>query len=224
MAYNGELLVYDPDLSGQYRGKLSNFPMQLTVEQDAFVIGTLLGDGCLERRAHGVRLRIEHSLSQESYVRWKQLVLGELVTGTIMPVKAFHKKYRKFYESVRLYTFTDVVLLNYWDHFYPEGEKCIPLIIEKLLRHPLSLAVWLMDDGYKRNDCNAFRLNTDSFTKNEQELLCDALRNNFGIKSSVHKKGKYWNIYIPQKSAYQFADLVRPYIIPDLAYKIALTP
>jgi len=198
--------------------------MQLTTEQDALITGALLGDGCLERRVHGARLRIEHSRDQESYVLWKQKMLGEFVTGKTMLVHAFHKKYQKFYESVRLYTFSHAVLIPYWNQFYPQGRKHVPLEIGKLLNHPLSLAVWLMDDGYKRNDCNALRLNTDSFSEDEQALLRDALLDNFGIGSSLHKKGKYWNIYIPQKFAYQFADLVRPYIIPDLAYKIALTP
>ena len=81
-----------------------------------------------------------------------------------------------------------------------------------------------MDDGYKRNDCNALRLGTDSFTKNEQVLLQSVLRNNFGIETSLHKKGKYWNIYIPQKESKKFIDVVKPYIIPEFTYKIALTP
>ena len=81
-----------------------------------------------------------------------------------------------------------------------------------------------MDDGYKRNDCNAFRISTDSFTYHENKLLVKALKQNFGLDCTIHKKGKYWNIYIPRKSAYEFKDLVSPYIVPTLCYKIALTP
>ena len=81
-----------------------------------------------------------------------------------------------------------------------------------------------MDDGYKRNDCDAFRFNTDSFGRSEQQMLREVLEKNFGIDSTLHKKGKWWNIYIPQKSSKRFVELVQPYVIPSLGYKIALAP
>lgn len=62
-------------------------------------------------------------------------------------------------------------LIPNWDYFYPERKKIIPHNIQSFLHDPLSLAVWFMDDGYKRSDCNALRLGTDSFTKDEQYLL-----------------------------------------------------
>lgn len=42
------------------------------------VIGTLLGDGCLERNGVNVRLRIDHSVKQSSLVWWKFRELAEL--------------------------------------------------------------------------------------------------------------------------------------------------
>ena len=53
-----------------------------------------------------------------------------------------------------------------------------------------------MDDGYKRNDCNALRLNTDSFQLQEQRLLQKCLKKNFKIESNLHRKGRFWTIYI----------------------------
>ena len=104
------------------------------------------------------------------------------------------------------------------------SKKIIPDTICELLKSPLSLAVWFMDDGYKRNDCNAFRLGTDSFTLEEQKLLQNVLEKNFGIETKVHKKGRYWNIYIPERESKKFVRIIKPYIIPKLKYKIALTP
>lgn len=132
----------------------------------------MLGDGCLESRNKKTRLRLEHSINQQEYLLWKYKELKSVVTGKPMPVHAFHKKSQKYYESLRIYTFLDKSFNRFWRLFYSNKRKIIPLNIHKLLNHPLSLAVWFMDDGYKRNDCNAFRINTDSFTEREQNVLC----------------------------------------------------
>jgi LAGLIDADG DNA endonuclease family len=198
--------------------------MQLSNRQRAIIVGTLLGDGCLERNGRNVRLRIEHGITQESYVLWKHKELKSLITGRPMNVHAFHKKNQCFYDSLRIYTFSDSTFEFYWNSFYPNRKKVLPLNISELLTEPLSVAVWFMDDGYKRNDCNALRLSTDSFQQSEQQILCEVLKKNFGIDSTLHKKSRWWNIYIPQKSSKRFVELVKPYIIPSLQYKIALAP
>jgi hypothetical protein len=198
--------------------------MELSSRHRAIIVGTLLGDGCLERNGKNVRLRLEHGVAQESYVLWKYKELGSLITGKPMTVHAFHKKNRCFYDSLRIYTFSDSIFESYWNSFYPDTKKVLPSNISELLTDPLSVAVWFMDDGYKRNDCNAFRLGTESFQKSEQEHLCRILKKNFNLDSTIHKKGKWWNIYIPQKSSRKFVEIVKPYIIPSLQYKIALAP
>lgn len=198
--------------------------MQLTQRQNAIIIGTLLGDGCLERNGKHVRLRLEHGISQKFYLLWKYKELKKVITGNVMSLHYYHKVNKCFYDSFRAYTFSNQIFDMYWNTFYFNKKKIIPSRIHSILNHPLSLAVWFMDDGYKRNDCNALRLSTDSFTKNEQVILQSVLKDNFGIETSLHKKGKYWNIYIPKKESKKFVGLVKPYIIPELVYKIALTP
>ena len=198
--------------------------MRITTRQDAIIIGSLLGDGCLEKNGKWTRLRLEHGHIQKSYLVWKYKELKSLVTGKIMEVRVFKKAQKLFYYSYRMYTFSNPALDFYRNIFYVNKKKIIPEDFASLLKHPLSLAVWFMDDGYKRNDCNALRLSTDSFTKSEQYILQSVLKSNFGIETSVHKKGKYWNIYIPEKESKKFIALIQPYIIPELIYKITLTP
>ena len=198
--------------------------MHITTRQDAIIIGSLLGDGCLEKNGKWTRLRLEHGHIQKSYLVWKYKELKSLVTGKVMTVRYFNKTRKLPYESFRMYTFSDKALDFYRNKFYLNKKKIIPEDLALLLKHPLSLAIWFMDDGYKRNDCNALRLSTDSFTKDEQYILQSVLKNNFGIETSVHKKGKYWNVYIPERESKKFIALIKPYIIPELAYKITLTP
>ena len=198
--------------------------MRLSEHETAIITGTLLGDGCLERNGKFVRLRMEHSMTQKAYVLWKFAKLQRIVTGRPMKVHAHHKKSGMYYDSLRIYSRTNVLLEPFWEYFYGTSGKQVPLNISSLLRHPLAVAVWLMDDGYKRNDCNAFRFNTDAFAYEDQLRLCAALQTNFGIACSMHRKGKYWNIYVPQRSFGRLVDMTKRYVIPSLQYKIALAP
>lgn len=58
----------------------------------------------------------------------------------------------------------------YAARFLSGGRKRVPQEIEALLS-PLALAVWYMDDGHRRRDCNALRINTHAFTYEENERL-----------------------------------------------------
>lgn len=208
---------------GQYRGKLSNY-MELSDRQRAIIVGSMLGDGMLEKRWRYPRLRFGHGLVQKEYLFWKYNEFQNLTSSQPTLVNTWHKKMAQRYQSLHFGTRAMPELMEYWNAFYADGCKMIPKNIGELLIDPLSLAVWFMDDGYKRNDCNALRLNTDSFSGEEQKQLQLVLEKNFGIMSTIHRKGKYWNLYIPRASAYRFVQIVRPYIIPSISYKIALAP
>ena len=195
---------------------------KLSKRQTAIIVGSLLGDGCLEKRERGVRLRLDHGSRQKAYLFWKHKELQN-ISGKVLKVNYYHKVHNKSYENYRFSTFSNELLNIYWHTFYANGKKIVPPDINMLLNDPLALAIWFMDDGYKRNDCNALRLNTDSFSFDENVLLQEALKTNFGIETAIHKKGRYWNLYIPERYAKAFVDLVQPFIHKTLDYKIALT-
>lgn len=197
--------------------------MHLTKRQKDILIGLILGDGCLEKNGNNVRLRVEHGLKQGKYFRW---LYEEFRNISQKPriVSNKHSKNGKVYERLHFSTLSLECLNSYQSIFYKDKLKIIPGNIEKLLGTSLSLAIWFMDDGYKRNDCNALRISSDSFSKKDQLRLVKCLENNFYVKSKLHKKGKNWNIYIPQNYSLIFCDLVGPYIIPSMKYKVNLTP
>ena len=197
----------------------------LTSKQKEVLIGTLLGDGILELNERYPRLRIDHSVKQKEYVEWKYRIFCNLITGGI---KQFSQKLdwrtKKRYSHCRFNTISTPLLSEFYEMFYDGRRKQTPKNIDEILKKPLSLAVWFMDDGYKRNDCNALRINTDCFDSKEQELLQKCLKINFGIETKLHRKGKYWNIYIPNSQVKKFCNIVKSFIIPEMKYKISLTP
>jgi hypothetical protein len=198
--------------------------MEITDRQHAIIVGTLFGDGLLERNGRYVRLRVGHGLNQKEYLWWKYYELQELATDKPRIFSSYHKITKRNYEGLIFSTYSSPELEKYWKAFYPNGKKIVTRLACELLQDPLSLAVWHMDDGYKRNDCNALRLNTDAFAESGQKLLQNILEKRFGVAVNLHRKGKWWNIYIPQSEAKKFTKLVSPYILPALRYKIALAP
>lgn len=108
--------------------------------------------------------------------------------------------------------------------FYRNKVKFIPENICQILKSPLSLAVWFMDDGGRRNDSYGLFLNTLSFTKREQEMLIECLKRYFSLESRIHWVQDGYRIYIPSKESEKFCRTVYPYMIPSMYYKLSFDP
>ncbi len=197
----------------------------LTLRQKAILIGTLLGDGILELNGRNARLRIDHGIRQKDYVEWKHKEFSNLAPSGVRDfAQKIDCRTGKIYRHSKFDTFSNIFLNEFYRMFYIGRKKRVPSDIVEILKKPLSLAVWFMDDGYKRNDCNALRISTDSFNIKEQKLLLQCLKRNFQINARIHKKSKRRNIYIPSSEAQNFCDIIKPYIISTMNYKISLTP
>ena len=192
--------------------------LALTDEQKQLIIGTLLGDGSLIVNSWGkhYRLQIEHQVAHEEYVQWKYQKFYDWV---LSPPKMLGRT-----QSVKFRTMSHPELTALHALFYPEHRKVIPLNINELLRSPIALAVWFMDDGaYKSR--NTFTISTHCFVKrSEQYQLIQCLKANFGLHASLHNDGKGHRLYIPSQSGKKFKDIIRPYMVDCMRYKIGMTP
>jgi hypothetical protein len=185
------------------------------------IVGTILGDACLERNWKNVRLRIEHSESQRSLVEWKHGQFAMFQPSTPKRVEVFDSRTNKTYVSYRFLTRTTAILNEYFELFYGAGKtKHIPEAIYNLLTSPLSVAVWYMDDGSRRNDCRSGYFNTQGFSQNDVNLLRKCLSRNFNLETSVHYAAGRPRIYLARKHFERFCDMIRPHVIPDLQYKL----
>lgn len=200
--------------------------------QRNIVIGTLLGDGCLEFNGYrGTRLQIKQKEEHKQYVLWLYSHLADLCrTGPQQ-----RKDTNQWYFSTRaLVELTDLQKI-----FYSERKKKLPKAITKLITSPLSIAVWYMDDGtldYRPKSHYNFRLSTDSFTRTENEELVNMLKENFGVTASICNSlcrgQRYHRLYIGSKGRNTFLNLIQPYMIqpcfrrkvPPLEHHVNLTP
>jgi len=199
-------------------------PLHLSNTQKDVLIGTILGDACIESCTKESRIQIAHSEKQKNLVMWKYNHLKEWTLSPPKRIVFKDSRSHKTYYRWRFRTFSHPEFTRYKEIFYQNSRKIIPKNIAELLRSPLSLAVWYMDDGKRRPDCRGAYLDTICFPVKEQKRLMRCLEENFGIKGTrLHWNGDGYHIYIPYTSTPRLTALIKRYIIPSMIYKLPLT-
>lgn len=190
----------------------------LTGRQKSILIGKILGDGTLEKNGRYTRLKIAHTDKQREYVLWVYREFKNFATQKPKFVWS-GSRYGKV-GQFRFSTYSLPIFDHYRGIFYQGRKKIVPKTIVDLLKDPLSLAVWYMDDGYKRTDNSGLYLCTSAFTNREHSLLQNCLSKNFGIETNIHYAGGYARLHIPSRCKYMFCDQIRQFVIPSLEYKL----
>lgn len=187
---------------------MGNTVGSLSEVQREIIVGSLLGDGSMRCKTNAL-LEINHSVHQKSYVDWKYRHLLELVRT---PPKARNGNQGRI--AYRFVTRSLVELTPLYRLFYESGRKVIP----EVALTPLTLAVWFMDDGCRSR--RAVYLNTQQFTVGAQEALLEMLRDQWSINGTLNKDKAYYRIRISVGGTAKFVELIEPYVIPELRYKL----
>ena len=189
------------------------------------LIGALLGDCFGERLPNGgVRFRFKQSAAHKEYLFWLYDFFNKRgYCSNNLPInfkqKLCHGGGVKYHECYRFDTYSYSSLLDIYKLFYINKKKVIPNNIAELLT-PLALAVWIMDDGSFKSP--GLRIATNCFTKQEVELLKQALSTKFNIESSLHKNGGNYQLYINAGSMPLLKKIALPYFVPSMLYKLGL--
>lgn len=199
--------------------------LALSEKQRELLVGSLLGDGTMRlgKGARNTNLKIEQGLKQKDYVFWKYEVLKPFVlTEPRMSYRydTNKEKYSKswWFRTVRHPLLTEVFNLFYVGDGYRSGRKIVPNAIQNDLT-PLTLAVWIMDDGsYSRG---VLDISTYSFRLSEIELLQRAISNRYNIHFRLHSdRDKGYRMYCNKTETNALINVIIPYIIPSMMYKI----
>lgn len=196
----------------------------ISSREEEIIVGSILGDTHVAMLKNNARLEITHSEAQKDFVFWKYHELGKWVTAKPREVRIYDDRYKKTYTQWRFATNTNREFTKFHKMFYKNKVKFIPRNISEILITPLSLAVWFMDDGGRRNDSYGLFLNTLSFTVNEHELLQECLNKNFSLETRIHWIQDGYRLYIPSKHARHFCEIVYPHLIPSMYYKLSFNP
>lgn len=206
-----------------------NHPDNLSDYLNSVLIGIMLGDGFLYRSSATANTRFEMSFGNKYklYAENIELLFKDYISNSLKEVTIKGKD--RTYINYRLKTKTLPVFNQYHDLFYEEqmGKwgiikkvKIVPANIEKLL-DPIVLAYLIQSDG--SFSYNRVRIYTNSFTNAEVELLAKAINTNFSLFTGVtHDRNNQWILTIGSRQLNLLREIVSPYFVPSLLYRIGL--
>lgn len=180
----------------------------LTDEQIELVVGSMLGDGYLVKTTCGYAFRVNHGIAQKDYVDWKHNKLCDFVNS----------KPRQSGNTYYFRTVTHPKFIELREVFYRDRLKVIPKNLIETLMNPFILSVWIMDDGSR--DSRQLRINTQCFSQEEQVFLQNVLRAKLGIETTLNRDKQQFRLRVNAKSMGHLKELVMPYIIPSMFYKL----
>ena len=179
-------------------------------DQWSLILGSLLGDGYLVRTTRGYGFRVNHGIKQAKYVDWKYFKLKDFVNSPPRFAKGCY-----YFRTVSHDAFSSLQAL-----FYPKGKKEVPRELIASGMDPLALAIWIMDDGSREG--KQLRINSQSFSEDENHFLADVLRAKLGIEATINRDKKQFRLRISQASMPKLIEMVRPHFIPSMLYKLSL--
>lgn len=191
--------------------------LDLTERQKNIIYGTLLGDANIGINTKNARLAFTHGGNQQEYFDYKCSLFKDIL-GKINKSDRYDKRTDKWYHRYAVRLLAHPYFTELYNQLYVNGVKTVTQEwCDKLTAE--SIAFWFMDDG-----CNSGTLATNSFSKEECELLQQTLLKKFNIETTIHnqknKSGVQYLLYIRAKSRKTFYDLIIPYIIPSMEYKL----
>lgn len=184
-----------------------------TEELQQFIIGSLLGDGSFTNDS---RFSIAHSITQKNYCLWKHSILAKYdLAGKFSINTIYNNRYKSGYiEEARFKSLKHPMFKKIRDINYINNRKIL-LDNDILNIEPLGLAIWYMDDGYVTND--SLQICSERFDLQTVQKLANLLLTKFKIDTTINSRKE---IYILKSSKNIFINLIKPYIIDDLKYKL----
>lgn len=212
-----------------FRRKSSLETKFLNQEQEDLVVGSLLGDGNLQTstpEGKTWRYRALQKKDQKSYLDHKYEILKSLCGSPPIFSDVFDSRTQKSYQRYYFNTLTHEGFHPYghaFSQFDPEQgkwKKGVPANIHEILT-PRAVAYWYMDDGSLKylGKSNAMRICTESFSTEENEILRNAMFQNFNISLGRVKKTNSKRVFvgyrltIHEKESSKFRELIQPFLV-----------
>lgn len=219
----------------EVRPKHKNIDESLTIEEEQFIFGKLLGDGSVYQGPTSVNARIgfAHIVKNKDYVDYCYRLIKRWCHKPPRYVK--YKRNPKVYknpegEKYVLETMSHPEFSRIRRLFYERGRKIVNRDILNNIT-PLGLAIWYQDDGSlekcsRSHKPNGARLHTLQFPKESVEMIVQWLEETYDIKANLNRsqKGKdgisQYSIRIGKKQLDKFFNLIKPYVVDSMKYKI----
>ncbi len=189
----------------------------------SILYGGLLGNVQARRNTGaGTRFSFQQESTHLTYLLWLHQKISSLgyCNPKLPEVQTRLGKGGKVRKYARFHTWTYSNLNWIHEEWYPDNIRKVPLSLKEYF-NPLSLSIWILDDGGKVS--KGLKLATNNFKYEDCLFLSTLLWNQFKLKSSVQSAGtpNQYCIYIWKESMPLLRDIVKDHIIPSMKYKIA---
>lgn len=198
-----------------------DYNVSLNKEKRGILCGMLLGDA---GKTHN-NIFIGHSQKHKEYALFKKELL-EKITGKNVTMREFTTK--QGYKVIRVEPKQIPEIKYLVKKFYPNGEKKITRQVLDYLTLQ-GIAIWYMDDGSKsfkkRNgEIHAVEVTLNTYLpKEDNEAIIKYFKEVWGIKWGLNKSKDKYRLRMGTKQARKFFQLIEPFIIEPMKYKIALS-
>lgn len=207
---------------------LSTLPVLTNYQKEA-ITGLLLSDGHLRNPNNLIRptgnKRLEFTFKESTIdvIRWfKFNVLGSISTLSL-PTPWPKDNPKQYWFSTRNHPyFTEIYDIWYqYDNHLQKFIKIVPKSIDVLFTE-VSLAFFIMGDGYWDKDAKTVILCTESFKELEVELLIKILKNKYGLLATMKKRGLNYRLRFSgtKNNIEHLRNLVIPNMHPQMLYKL----
>lgn len=195
------------------RNKSRRQVIEITKTEEEILFGTLMGDGNIQKMPNSYFGRTNHCLAQEIYC----LHVRENLERLTYPVKYRTVKVNKYPDKVYQQCYfclkPNENLKYLYDIFYGGKQKDVPEDLSLLT--PRAMAYWFMDDGTASGKCS-ISIATCSFSLEGLLRLTNFLKITYDLDVTIQKDFK---LYFSASSGQKFYNLVKEFIIEEMAYK-----
>lgn len=192
-------------------------------EIESMIFGTLLGDASITKKhnpRHNHSIKWEQSEAHKEYLFHCYEIVAIFVNS---PPKIRHIKGggAKDRNSYRFWTVSLPIFSQFYHMFYTNnGKKAVPTddLLEEYLDEG-ALAFWFMDDG-NRNMTSSYSFSTHSFSYEDNLRLVAYFQKRFSLHPVIRMDKGMCRLDILSKEVVLFTNLIQPYIIPSMRYKL----
>lgn len=186
---------------------------RLTLDGQSALLGLYLGDGSILKKD----FRITHGPKQRFYNDWFRAKFRAAIYASKEGTFYWNSFTEKIMDHSGTSNITIPLIADMWCDFKQlvHPKKITQWILDRLT--PLSLAVWYMDDGSYDTQFGQTDLATHGFSTAECLLIQKALKERFGIDTTMPKHGGH---YILKNSRAKFFKLIAPYVLREFDYKL----
>jgi DNA-binding CsgD family transcriptional regulator len=182
--------------------------------EEQVIIGSLLGDGSIDKHNNYYRLIIKHGEKQKDYIYYKYNLLKRFSSKPSKNFRIDNREKFKDHIEYTLRTTTNSIFEEYRKNWYPDNKKIIyrPDFVKI---KPLGFAIWLMDDGYKSG--NSIAISTDCFSINDLEFVCKFFKDSYNFDLTIQSPNR---LYIRSNSMNIIKEKIRKCFPESMLYKL----